>query len=1405
MNLQGRKLSDTYKNLLCNGPDATQTITLGDNGAVPWQANGIVVINGSAQIVTTPTTFNTLTIPSTVSFTSNGQFVKAGSHTVTLTTSSNSNITFSSATARTYTVTDPGANASFVMTEGAQTINGNKTFNGSIVINGDTDIGLTGTATNLFGTGASTNRFGDGVTSSNTFGNDVTGGSATNSFGNRSRFNYFGTGATTNEFGTAISGSNNFGNLVSGSSRFNNFGSGLISGAQNHFGPRSINYFGQNGENYFYSGLFAGPVTLPATVSYTSAGQIVKAGAHSLGLTTTAGTTGIFPTGNITIAALEGTQTFAGEKTFSSGINILKTSDQLVLGVTQKTTITAPTPASARTYTIPDVGENASFVMTTGNQTIGGAKTFTTGVILQVTGDQLTLRTGVGGNKIDITAPNISGNRIYTLPDVSGNASFVMTTGTQTIGGLKTFTTRPTVNGSGVFLSGEAVPGAYTAYSLEFGSGLRLTNGNAPFTWNGNQSKKVEVDTSAIASLTGNQTLDGLKTFNTGIIIQVTGNQLTLRTGSAGNKIDITAPTISGNRIYTIPDIGENASFVMTNGSQDITGTKTFASQLIVTTGSNQLVLRTGSAGSNSFTITAPTISGNRTYTLPDVSGNASFIMSTGSQTINGGLNFTTRPTINGVNVLLSGDTTAFTRVEATNLVYNTGEQVISGRKRFRNASVVPYGPFVNDVDADFNGLLSSREVYFTDDGSVKSAIEIPTLDIVYETGATSLTPRIGPTPSFSRTQTNTSGSYLGSDGYIKYATGNQPRFDHEISKNLFYGSNSFTNFWRYPEYNAGFTEAMIQQNADINPFKSAKNAEKFIDITGSGTAQSYIIRRDAVLNSGLNYTMSVFAKPINNNFIILTLAGGTRAFYNLSNGSISGMGGGTIISSGIDSSYGNGWSRLWLSIAYNAATTTHVNSITSSNSTGALTKTVTTRSDAFYLWGPQLEESPTVTTYDIAYGNWWEAEGALTGTYKSFRAPKGLLIERDSANLVLNSNDFPTNSGFGGSTLLTGGVWPDNSQSGSVFVETQSTEPHYITRPQIPNIITGINYVSSIFLKQAYDGQYSYSLTGAGGTVTGTGYYSFSNGVVFRPGQGNVPSSANLTTYDGSQIKTGRRYVIGELTGLRNNNTAVVIDLHSGISGGRVAIVPGSETPSFYTGIRYPNNWYRLIIGQVATGSATNLNYRVWSTNAFNGTTGSQAGLSGAAFQMFGHQIETAFSGDGATSYKPTTGTSGLLGRDTISIDGSDFSGFYNQSEGTFFLEGQCLQTNTNQYNPMFAINSNVNRGFGSVDLAKSSASYQINFVGSGSRSFFGDGANFLKSTGSFSISAIASYKENNFNASFYNEAVQIDTTGNLGLQRGSLIFGGNGGQTTSMYLQRFSYWPLQFQNNKLTGIYRY
>lgn len=61
--------------------------------------------------------------------------------------------------------------------------------------------------------------------------------------------------------------------------------------------------------------------------------------------------------------------TLAGIKTFSSGLVITPTTNQLVLGTTNTTTISSVAPSASRVYTIPDAGGDATFVMSSGNTT----------------------------------------------------------------------------------------------------------------------------------------------------------------------------------------------------------------------------------------------------------------------------------------------------------------------------------------------------------------------------------------------------------------------------------------------------------------------------------------------------------------------------------------------------------------------------------------------------------------------------------------------------------------------------------------------------------------------------------------------------------------------------------------------------------------------------------------------------------------------------------------------------------------------------------------------------------------------------------------------------------------------------------------------------------------------------
>lgn len=130
------------------------------------------------------------------------------------------------------------------------------------------------------------------------------------------------------------------------------------------------------------------------------------------------------------------------------------------------TTITNASQAAARTYTIPDAGASAEFVMNAGTQSIAGLKTFTDPITQNDTSNQIVL--GVT-NTTTISATAPSASRVVTIPDPGGAASFVMTEGTQTINGAKTL--GGTLTAAGIVQAPVFVPDAtpYTVLAADSG------------------------------------------------------------------------------------------------------------------------------------------------------------------------------------------------------------------------------------------------------------------------------------------------------------------------------------------------------------------------------------------------------------------------------------------------------------------------------------------------------------------------------------------------------------------------------------------------------------------------------------------------------------------------------------------------------------------------------------------------------------------------------------------------------------------------------------------------------------------------------------------------------------------------------------------------------------------------
>ncbi len=129
-----------------------------------------------------------------------------------------------------------------------------------------------------------------------------------------------------------------------------------------------------------------------------------------------------------------GLQTFGGAKTFSSAVTISTASNQLILssGINQLT-INSGTSAAARIYTVPDVGTGSTFVMNSGDQSIGGSKTFTLALTISQLTNQLTLG---ATNSTTINAPNAGGAKTYTIPNVGTTSNFLMSTGVQSFSSI---------------------------------------------------------------------------------------------------------------------------------------------------------------------------------------------------------------------------------------------------------------------------------------------------------------------------------------------------------------------------------------------------------------------------------------------------------------------------------------------------------------------------------------------------------------------------------------------------------------------------------------------------------------------------------------------------------------------------------------------------------------------------------------------------------------------------------------------------------------------------------------------------------------------------------------------------------------------------------------------------------
>ncbi|HSE60804.1 MAG TPA: hypothetical protein VLA88_00760, partial [Candidatus Saccharimonadales bacterium] len=354
-------------------------------------------------------------------------------------------------------------------------------------------------------------------------------------------------------------------------------------------------------------------------------------------------------------------------------------------------TIISAAPAASRTYTLPDVGGNASFCLSTGNCAGAGVtlqaaynNSTTPEITVDATRGALTIRdaaTPIGANLLEVQ-DNAGGTTYFAV-----TASGTNTTGTSTAsgnlnttgGGLQTnSTTRVDNSGNLTNIGNITGTGAITIASSGAGNDI-IVNGadefivqdamvaNSQATFNAdvdltladtenvnitntvtgtnavnlvsavltNNTSSGTQNVAFLQNAAGSGTTDGLLVLdNADTDTAVTnGIQITSAAGGVTTAIDVSDPDIVTALLFGANDI-TGANFSVTGGTGSFTsaGNGTIQGGTITvgtTSQAGSLVMSDGS--SNTVTLQVGSFVGDAVYTIPNVGAAATFCMSTGN------------------------------------------------------------------------------------------------------------------------------------------------------------------------------------------------------------------------------------------------------------------------------------------------------------------------------------------------------------------------------------------------------------------------------------------------------------------------------------------------------------------------------------------------------------------------------------------------------------------------------------------------------------------------------------------------------------------------------------------------------------------------------------------------------
>lgn len=397
----------------------------------------------------------------------------------------------------------------------------------------------------------------------------------------------------------------------------------------------------------------------------------------------------------------------------------------------------------------------------------------------------------------------------------------------------------------------------------------------------------------------------------------------------------------------------------------------------------------------------------------------------------------------------------------------------------------------------------------------------------------------------------------------------------------------------------------------------------------------------------------------------------------------------------------------------------------------------VVTNTDVIEVWGAQLEQRSSVTSYTAtttqAITNYIPVLLTAANNVSRFDhnpttgESLGLLIEEQRTNLFPYSADFAdaawgkTRASITSNTIVA----PDGTLTGDKLVEdTTATNTHLVS--DNVNLIANTSYTATVYVKAA------------------------------------------------------------ERTRVRLQNSAVANwatlgEAYFDLSAGTIVSGTGSITP-------IGNGWYRCSITGTFGGANAGGGLNIFIVES--GTTTSYTGNGYSGIYIWGAQLE---AGAFPTSYIATTSAAVTRSADATIMTGTNFSSWYNQSEGAFYVE--LIPSALAAANGI-VVNDNTTSN--RIRLATTSTSDQCTITVTGTAQAVLDGGTPVANT---TMKLAMAYQVNNFALSLGGASVATDTAGVIPVVTQLQI----GAETTTIGNVRFKkavYYPLRLTNAQLQAL---